>query len=87
MDYIMKNKIPTLLINRDITIADLHARILSSGQRISYQSLLEIAKEDAANAPLPEGIRAGTLKLIAVALGVTFNDLIEIEPVQPDSLT
>lgn len=81
MDYVMKNKIPTLIKDRGINIADLHAKILSTGQRVSYQALLEIAKEEAANAPLPEGVRAGTLKLIAVALGVTFNDMIEIEPV------
>jgi hypothetical protein len=82
MEYIMKNKIPTLIKSRGIKITDLHAQILSTGERISYQSLLEIAKEEAANNPLPEGIRAGTLKLIAVALGVTFNDMIEIEPAQ-----
>lgn len=81
MDYIMKNKIPTLVKDRGIKITDLHAQILSTGERISYQSLLEIAKEEAANSPLPDGIRAGTLKLIAVALGVTFDDMIEIERV------
>lgn len=80
MGYVMKNKIPTLLSDRKIKVSDLHAKILSTGERISYQSLLEIAKEEAANNPLPEGIRAGTLKLVAVALGVTFDDMIEIEP-------
>jgi DNA-binding Xre family transcriptional regulator len=80
MNYVMKNNIPALIKERGIKISDLHAQILSTGERISYQSLLEIAKEEAANNPLPEGIRAGTLKLIAVALGVTFNDMIEIEP-------
>lgn len=74
----MKNNIPTLIKDRNITVTDLHAKILSTGQRVSYQALLEIAKEEAANNPLPEGIRAGTLKLIAVALGVTFNDMIEL---------
>lgn len=81
MDYVMKNKIPTLIKDRGIKISDLHAQILGAGHRVSYQALLEIAKEEAANSPLPEGVRAGTLKLIAVALGVTFNDMIEIEPV------
>lgn len=78
MPYVMKNNIPTLIKDRGINIADLHAKILSTGERVSYQALLEIAKEDAASVPLPKGVRAGTLQLVAVALGVTFNDMIEI---------
>lgn len=78
----MKNNIPALIKERDIKISDLHAQILATGGRISYQSLLDIAKEDAINNPLPEGVRVGTLKLVALALGVTFNDMIELVEVK-----
>lgn len=78
----MKNKIPTLLQERNILISDLHANILGMGERISYQALRELATPTAANKPLPDHVRAVTLKMIATALGVTFNDLVELEPAQ-----
>lgn len=82
MTYIMKNKIPGLLKDRGVSVTDLHADIVTkTGQRLSYQALLDIAKEEAANHPLPDGIRVGSLKLIAIALGVTLSDLAEIEAV------
>lgn len=79
--YVIKNKIPNLLKDRNISVTDLQYKILSMGYRISYQPLLEVAGKEAIGKPLREGIRIGTLELIAVALGVTFNDMIEIEPV------
>lgn len=81
MKHIMKNKIPALLKERNIPISDLHAQILGMGERISYQSLRELANPKADSAPLPDNVRAVTLKMIAVALGVTLNDLVEIEAV------
>ena len=78
MAYVMKNKIPQILKERGLKISDLHALILTrTEQRISYQSLHELAREEAIN--ISDGVRIGSLKMIAVALGVTFDDLIDIE--------
>jgi len=70
----MENKIPEILSDRGLTISDLHAMIIRGGDRFSYTGLLELAKPTAG--PLADGVKIGTLRKIAFALGVKVRDLI-----------
>lgn len=74
---VMKNKIPNILRGRNLNITDFHGLLVSGGKgtRISYPTAHKLATEESVD---PK-IEVQTLAKIAVTLGLTLNDLVEIE--------
>lgn len=74
----MKNKIPNILHSRKLKITDFHDLLVrGTGTKISYPTAHKLATDDS----IPKKMEIQTLAKVAVVLGVTFNDLVEIEAV------
>ncbi len=72
----MKNNIPDILHERRLNITDFHGLLVrGDGTGISYPTAHKLATE----AELPRKMEVQTLAKVAVALGLTINDLIKIE--------
>lgn len=68
----IKNKIPQLLKDAGLTISDLQRR---SG--LSYPATHNIANKKALI--ISDDTKVGTLRAVCEALGVDFNDIVEVE--------
>lgn len=76
MAVIMKNKIPGILSDRHITTTQFHTLLVQGGDKtyLSYP----IAHELATNPELRDKMYLGNIKKAVLALGVSFNDAIEL---------
>lgn len=75
MNKILRNKIPGILRERNLTISDLHNIMArESDTRTSYPAVHRVATEPI----IPDTLSVGTLRKVAVALGVSLSDLSEI---------
>lgn len=76
MPTIMKNNTPEILKKKNLSISKFH-RLLIRGDdtSMSYPLAHELATKDT----IRETMEIGIIKRAAVALGVTFDDLVEIE--------
>ena len=68
----MKNNIPTILSERDLSIAGLHRMIIHKDENLSYVALHKLASPGAGK--IADGVQIGTLRKIAEALGVEIAD-------------
>jgi hypothetical protein len=75
MAIIMKNKIPSILDDRKMNSTDFHTLLVQ--RRVTYLSY-PIAHELATKEELRDTMSLGNIKKAVVALGVTFNDVIEL---------
>lgn len=75
----MKNKIPSILQGRNLNKTEFHELLTSGGKgtRVSYPTAHKLATDEAID-PKTEVL---TLAKVAVILGVTLNDLVDISAV------
>lgn len=73
----MKNKIPNILHSRRLKVGEFHDLLVRGGDgtKISYPTAHKLATDET----IPKKMEVQTLAKVAVVLGVTFNDLVEIE--------
>ena len=76
MATIMKNKIPGILSNRHLTITQFHTLLVQGGDEtyLSYPMAHKLATEE----NLSNTMALGTVKKAVVALGIKFDDAIEL---------
>lgn len=80
MSYKMINKIPEVREKKGLSITDLQAAIITkTGQKMSYHTLHNLAKDEANNQELSYRTNLGSISVIALAMGVTLDELVDIQ--------